>query len=220
MIKVMVRHWRKALAIVGVLLIVLAVAILGIDRHIANVARPFCYDSALSIPTNKVGLLLGTSKFTKRGNENQHYRNRIDAAAALFKVGKIEYILASGDNSRRSYDEPTQMKADLVALGVSADRVVLDYAGFRTLDSVVRAQKIFGQQKITIISQRFHNERAIYLAQSQGIEAVGFDAPDATAFYGFKTKLREKFARVSAFLDLHLWGRQPKFLGEPVSIGS
>jgi len=220
MIKGLTRHWRKALWIAGLFVIMLGVVMICIDRHIANVARPFCYDSTASIPTNKVGLLLGTSKFTKRGTENQHYRNRIDAAVALFKAGKIEYILASGDNSRRSYDEPTQMKADLVALGVPADHVVLDYAGFRTLDSVVRAQKIFGQQKITIISQRFHNERAIYLAHSQGIDAVGFDAPDATAFHGFKTKLREKFARVAAFLDLHLWGRQPKFLGEPVLIGS
>lgn len=220
MIKGLTRHWRTVLWSVGGLAIVLGAVTICIDRHIASLARLYCYDSTSLIPANKVGLLLGTSKFTKRGNENQHYRNRIDAAAGLFKAGKIEYILASGDNSRRSYDEPTQMKADLVAFGVPADRVVLDYAGFRTLDSIVRAQKIFGQQKITIISQRFHNERAIYLAQSQGIEAVGFDAPDATAFYGFKTKLREKFARVAAFLDLHLWSRQPKFLGEPVLIGN
>ena len=216
----MFQHWRKILLVMGLPLVAIGLMTLWIDCHIARVARPFCYDSAASIPANKVGLLLGTSKFTKRGNENQHYRNRIDAAAALFKSGKIEYLLASGDNSRRSYDEPTQMKADLVALGVPADRVVLDYAGFRTLDSIVRAQKIFGQQKITIISQRFHNERAIYLAQSQGMEAVGFNAPDATAFHGFRTKLREKFARVAAFLDLHVWGRQPKFLGAPVPIGA
>lgn len=211
---------RRLLWIGGLIVMLGIVAILGIGAHIAAVARPYCYDSVGALPANKVGLLLGTGKYTKRGNENQHYLYRIDAAEAAFKAGKVQYILASGDNSRRTYDEPSQMKADLVARGIPAERIVLDYAGFRTLDSVVRAKQIFGLSQMTIISQRFHNERAIYLARHQGIEAIGFDAADATAYNGFKTKMREKLARVAAFLDIHVWHRQPKFLGEPVVIGS
>lgn len=195
------------------------VIVLLIDRHVTSVGGPQCYETMDRLPYNKVGLLLGTSKFTKQRRENPHYIYRIDAAEKLFKAGKIEYILASGDNSKRAYDEPTQMKADLVMRGIPADRIVLDYAGFRTLDSVVRAQKIFQQEKFTIISQRFHNERAIYLAQSRGIQAVGFDAEDVAALEGLRTKLREKFARTAAFLDLNVWHRQPRFLGEPVMIG-
>lgn len=187
------------------------------NRIIRNSAKNKMYSSSAKIPHNKVGLLLGTSKYLSNGTINQYYQNRIDATLSLYKAGKIDFIIVSGDNSRKEYDEPTTIKNDLIACGVPADKIFLDYAGFRTLDSVVRCDKIFGQKSITIISQKFHNERALFIAKYKGIKAIGFNAKDVQKYYGFKTQLREKFARVKTMMDL-LFGKDPKFLGKKVEI--
>ena len=175
------------------------------------------YDSTADIPSNKVGLLLGTGKILSNGRINLYYKYRIDAVVQLFKAGKIEFILISGDNGHKNYDEPTTMKKDLVALGIPASKIYLDYAGFRTLDSVVRCKEIFGQQRITIVSQQFHNERAIFIAGKKGLDAVGYNARDVNARYGFKTRMREQLARVKVIIDL-VFGAQPKFLGKKIEI--
>lgn len=187
------------------------------NRIIRNSAKNKIYSSSAKIPHNKVGLLLGTSKYLSNGTVNQYYKNRIDATLSLYKAGKIDFIIVSGDNSRKEYDEPTTIKNDLIAGGVPAEKIFLDYAGFRTLDSVVRCDKIFGQKSITIISQKFHNERALFIAKYKGIKAIGFNAKDVQKYYGFKTLLREKFARVKTMMDL-LFGKDPKFLGKKVEI--
>lgn len=188
------------------------------DRMVSAQAS-FCYDSVDNIPKNKVGLLLGTSKFIKGGGINLYYHHRIQAAVNLYHSGKIEYILISGDNGTKNYDEPTTMKNDLIALGVPANKIYLDYAGFRTLDSVVRSKEIFEQTSITIISQPFHNHRAIYLANKFGINAIGFNAKDVSKKYGLKVMLREKLARSKMMIDL-LTRKKPKFYGEKVKIES
>ena len=175
------------------------------------------YSSIAAIPSNKVGLVLGTSKFNRNGYVNYYYKYRIDAALALYKAGKVTVFIVSGDNSVKDYDEPTQMKEDLMAGGVPESAIYLDYAGFRTLDSIVRASKIFGQKEFTIISQQFHNERAIFLAESYDLKVVAYNAKDVNVKYGFKTLVREKFARVKMLLDL-TFGIQPKFLGEEIAI--
>nr|WP_138433383.1 ElyC/SanA/YdcF family protein [Winogradskyella algicola] len=170
------------------------------------------YDSVNDIPKNKVGLLLGTGKYATSGTINLFYKYRIDAAVMLYKSGKIEYILVSGDNSRKDYNEPSDFKNDLIAKGIPEDKIFLDYAGFRTLDSVVRAKEIFGQTKFTIISQKFHNQRAIYIAKHFSIDAVGFNAKDV-----YNSHFREYLARSKASLDL-VFNVQPKFLGEKIVI--
>ena len=169
------------------------------------------------LPNEKVGLLLGTSKILKSGWKNLYFFNRIDAAEQLYKSGKIKYILISGDNSTKDYSEPEDMQAELLKRGIPADKIVLDFAGFRTLDSVVRAKEIFGQNSFIIISQKFHNERAVFLAQHYGIKAYGFNAKDVNKYFGFKTKVREYFARAKVFVDF-LLGVEPKFGGEKVEI--
>ena len=180
----------------------LLVLILGADYYVKSSTANQLYHSVEAIPKNKVGLLLGTVKYLANGNLNRYYKYRIEAAAALFHAGKVAIILVSGDNSREGYDEPTDMKDDLIKKGVPEDKIVLDYAGFRTLDSVVRSQKIFGQSKITVISQQFHNERAIFIAQHKSIEAIGFTARDVSMRAGLKVMLREKLARVKVLIDL------------------
>ena len=168
-------------------------------------------------PKNKVGLVLGAVKVTSSGHINSYYTHRINAAIELYNAGKIEYILISGDNSRKDYDEPTSFKTDLIAKGIPEDKIFLDYAGFRTLDSVVRAKAIFGQSEITIISQQFHNERAIYLARHRGINAIGYNAKNSYAHHRSATRFREYFARAKASMDV-LFNVEPKFLGEKIEI--
>lgn len=180
-------------------------------------AQEFISDDLAMLQPNHVGLLLGTSKNLKNGGPNDFFFYRIDAAVELYKSGKIKNILISGDNSKEDYDEPTDMKAELVKNGIPDSLIYLDFAGFRTLDAVVRARDIFGQNSFIVISQEFHNERAVYLARMFGIDAFGYNAKEVQAQKGFKTKLREFFARDKMFLDL-FFGVKPKFLGEKIII--
>jgi SanA protein len=143
---------------------------------------------------------------------------RMQAAADLFRQQKVDFLILSGDNSSRFYNEPAMMKACLARMGIPENRIYLDYAGLRTLDSVVRCQKIFGQSRFTIISQAFHNQRAIFIARHYGIGTVGYNAQDVEGSGGLKTELREVFARVKVFLDLYLLNKQPKYLGEKIEI--
>lgn len=170
------------------------------------------------LPKRHIGVLLGTSKYLVGGQRNLYYAFRLEAAAELYASGYVNYLLVSGDNATMQYNEPNTMMKDLVAAGVPKERIVLDYAGFRTLDSMVRAKEVFGQKQVLVISQRFHVERALFLAKAHGLDAVGYCAKDVSAYYGLKTRLREFFARIKVFFDLYITRKQPKFLGEPVVI--
>ncbi|WP_240042745.1 SanA/YdcF family protein [Maribacter aurantiacus] len=175
------------------------------------------YSNLTSIPKNKVGIILGTAKNIKGGGSNPYYEYRLKAIFSLFKAKKIEFILVSGDNGSIYYNEPTTIKNDLVSSGVPADKIFLDYAGFRTLDSMVRAKEVFGLDDVTVVSQKFHNERAIYIAHKNELNAIGFNAEDISLESGLKVQLREYFARVKVFIDLAL-NTRPKFSGDKIKI--
>ncbi len=209
---------KKAFYISGVLTLVNVALILISDTVITGFAKDKLFTDIDKIPQSKVGVVLGTSKYLKNGNINLYYQYRINATAELFHSGKIEFVLVSGDNRHRSYNEPQTFKNDLVKMGIPEEKIFLDYAGFRTLDSMVRAKAVFGQESITVISQKFHNERAIYLAEKRGLKAIGFNANDVNLRSGIKVKFREYLARVKMFSDL-LFSKQPKFLGEEIEIG-
>ena len=200
------------------ILIVLGILLTFWANHtIEYVTDDYVTSSINKLPKEKVGLVLGTSKSLKNGNKNPYFFYRIEAAEELFKSGKIDYIIVSGDNSSQYYNEPEDMQTELIARGIPKTKIFLDFAGLRTLDSVVRAKEIFGQNSYLIISQRFHNERAVFLAQKKGIEAYGYNAKDVNKKAGFKTSLREYFARVKVFWDL-FFGVDPKFSGSKVVI--
>lgn len=177
-----------------------------------------CYTSLSEIPESDVALVLGTAKYRKNGGRNLYYRYRMEAAVKLFKAGKVKAIICSGDNATRYYDEPSTMKADLVKMGIPASVIYLDFAGFRTLDSVIRSKEIFSQTRVTVVSQGFHNERALYIAHHKGIDAIGYNARDVTRSYGLKTQAREVLARVKTILDIHLLKTEPKFYGDRIRI--
>jgi SanA protein len=176
------------------------------------------YDDVTKVPAGKVALVFGTDDRVKGGRENLYFRYRIDAAEALWKAGKIRLILVSGDNSEKYYNEPEKMKQALIKRGIPKDRIVCDYAGLRTLDSVVRAKEIFGLNDMVFVSQRFHNERAAYLAKANGITYCGFNARDVVTRGGLKTKLREVAARVNMWLDVRVLGTKPKHLGDKIPL--
>lgn len=191
--------------------------ILVCNRVVASAAEGLVYDDIAVVPVNRAGLLLGTSPRLRTGKPNLYFNYRIDAAVRLYHSGRISRIIVSGDNRKRNYNEPLEMQKALLAMGVPDSVIVMDYAGLRTLDSVVRSKKVFGQDSITVISQRFHNERALYIARHHGIRAVGFNARDVSAYNGFRTNARELLARVKVFIDI-LTGKEPRHIGDPVKI--
>lgn len=201
-----------------------AVAVLAIgsvvlaDYACRCAARGRIHRSVDAVPGNDVALVLGTGKLTARGNPNLHFSRRIEAAAALYHAGKVNHLLVSGDNHVASYDEPTDMFEALAAAGVPTNAITCDYAGFRTLDSVVRANTVFGLNKFTIVTEEFHCPRALWIAQQRGLDAVAFAAPDLSIRWSARVKAREALARVWCAVDLYVLRRDPKFPGPPETL--
>lgn len=202
----------------SVLAAIALAAIFGCEWWIARAAKGRCFDEADQVPEAPVAVVLGASPRLADGRANLFFLPRLESAAALFKARRVKALIVSGDNGTRGYDEPTEMKRLLVQMGVPEARVVCDFAGFRTLDSVVRAKEVFGQTRVVFVSQRFHNERAIYLARAAGMEAHGLNAQDVSVAIAPKTFLRERLACVKAVLDVAVLGTQPKFLGEKIAV--
>jgi SanA protein len=211
------KKFKKLIYTLLVLLICSIVSIYYCNQQIVAISNGKLYNSTVDIPYKKTGLLLGTGKFLKNGNINPYYQYRINACVDLLKAKKIKYLVISGDNGNANYDEPTMMRNDLILEGIDSTIIYLDYAGFRTFDSMVRLKEIFGQTDVTIVSQQFHNERAIFIAEKEGINSIGFNAQDVPINVDFKVKTREKLARVKVFVD-YLLHTKPKFLGKKITI--
>ena len=209
---------KRLIPILLALFAILTIGVIFCNRAVIKTAEDKMYDDVSAIPFNRVGLLLGTSPKGRTGNPNVFYIRRIEACVALYQAGKIDRILVSGDNSRTTYDEPTCIKEDLIAAGVPDSVIYLDYAGFRTYDSMVRAKEVFGLTSFTIISQPFHNERALYIATRKGLDVVAFNALDVQLHrWQIRMTVREWLARTKAVLDVYTH-KQPHFLGEPITI--
>ncbi|MDH5655459.1 MAG: YdcF family protein [Spirochaetia bacterium] len=189
-----------------------------ISIYISDYSKQYLYSEIKDLPENRVGLVPGTAKYLKDGRNNRFYKYRIDAVVYLYQNRKIQYILVSGDNSTKYYNEPREIKNDLLKRGIPEKKIYLDYAGFRTLDTVIRARDVFQLKQYTFISQPFHNERAIFIGRNHGINIVGYNARDVNRFDGYKTRIREYFARAKAFLDVFILQTSPKFGGDQIQI--
>ncbi len=209
--------WRKAVLLLVLSFWLFVIVIWGSDAWVRHSASYRSHRTVEAVPVTPVALVLGCSPRVA-GSPNLFFEHRIAAAVALHRAGKVKVFIVSGDNGSHDYDEPTAMKVAMVTRGVPEAAIYCDYAGFRTLDSVVRAHSIFGQSRFTIVSQHFHNERAIFLARRHGLDAVGFDAQDVSRSLAPTTYLREYLARVQAVLDVTLLQTRPKFDGPPVVI--
>lgn len=201
------RFWKLLLG--GIILF--TATILLSNYWVTQQAEGKTFDNIVEVPDNPTGLVLGTSKRVRGGGENLYFKYRMEAAVELFKAGKIKFIIVSGDNSIMEYNETRDMKNSLIQMGIPEDKIVEDFAGFSTLDSVLRAKEVFGQDSLTIISQEFHNERAIFIGKNHDIYALGFNARDVPKRYGTVTVTREYFARVKAMLDVYILKSMPKF---------
>jgi SanA protein len=206
----------KLLCFFGVSILLI---IAGADVYTNSRANKHCHNQAADCRGGDVGLVLGCSKRFTRSEPSLYFKGRMETAAELWKSGKLRCIIVSGDNREKYYNEPRDMKEALVQLGVPAEKIVCDFAGLRTYDSVIRASRVFGAQQITIISQGFHVKRAVATARHLGIDAEGCCAPPipfnrATLLRQF---VRERAARVAMLFDL-LIGAEPRHMGNPVEL--
>jgi len=210
---------RKYILLVVVFLLGLIPCVVWISNAIVvHSTQAFHSAEVEKVPATKVCLVLGTSKELKNGRINLYFSKRIQACVKLWKAGKVKAFIVSGDNRKHSYNEAFDMRIALIREGIPDSVIHPDYAGLRTLDSVVRSKDVFGQDSIVIVSQEFHNQRALYIAQHRGVVAYGFDAEDVNTKYGFKTRIREYFARVKVLIDIHLTGKKPRHLGPTIQI--
>ena len=169
------------------------------------------YDSLSSHP---VALVLGTSHLLIGGAPNPFFNARMESAALLYDQGKIKHFIVSGDNRTRYYNEPAEMQKALMRLGVPSSAITLDYAGLRTLDSIVRSKEIFGQSEITIVTQAFHSYRALFISNYYGIDAIAFVSGGPNESEDEIVHWREYLARTKAILDLYILKTAPRHLGQ------
>lgn len=192
---------------VGIMAVICVAVMFVCNQLVVNNAKGKVFSEIDSIKFTKVGLLLGTTPQARIDRiTNYFFIYRIDAAEQLYKAGKIEKILISGDeNSLDGINEPKCMRDSLVARGVPAEAIILDGKGYRTINSVINANKVYGLKSLIIISQKFHSERAIYQVEHLGLDVENiqaYNAKDPKSRRAYLTKIREYFARVKMFLDL------------------
>jgi SanA protein len=209
---------KKFLVMGAVCAFVLAVAVTTCGVWVGHRATGRLYDDVARAPERKVALVLGTGRLAPDGGNNVYFDWRLDAAEKLFKAGKVKHLILSGDNRRKDYDEPTDMKNALIARGIPESAITLDYAGFRTLDSVIRCKEIFSQSDPIVVSQAFHNARALLIGDYYGMRLIGFNARNPGGVRRMKQCIRESAARTKAVLDLHVLHKKPHFLGEKIEL--
>ncbi|PHM48503.1 outer membrane permeability protein SanA [Xenorhabdus miraniensis] len=203
--------WKRLITGLVFIIAVMMLAAIMLDRWISWKTAPYIFDDLRQLPERQVGMVLGTSKYYKTGQYNQYYFYRIQGAVNAYNSGKVKYLLLSGDNAQHNYNEPITMRKDLLKAGIPASSIVMDFAGFRTLDSIVRTRKVFDTDDFTIITQRFHCERALFIAIHLGIEAQCYAVPSPKNM--MTIRFREIFARLGALTDLYILKREPRFLG-------
>jgi len=191
--------------------IVAMAVVIGMNGWVTGTARGRLHPpESLVMPAVPVGLVLGTSPRRPGGRVNLHFERRMEAAAALFLAGKVGVLVVSGARTGRYYDEPRDMRAALVARGVPESAIVMDAAGVRTLDSVVRIKKTYRVDRCAIISDAWHVPRALFIADRIGLDAVGVAAQPVPWRQSLKSRSREWMARVLVVLDLYVLGTQPE----------
>lgn len=195
------KYMLKFLKYAGIILLLAAITVLFCNVYINRSAAAFLFDDKEKLPENEYGLVLGTSKYLVAGGINDFFSGRTQTAAALFHAKKIKKLIVSGYVDHPYYNEPAQIQKELLKLGVPDTVILLDTAGYRTFSSVQNLLQQPWHGQVTIISQKFHNQRAVFLARKAGIDAVGFNVPDKHSGRVIKPYLREVLAKVLAFWE-------------------
>jgi len=210
---------RRVISLVFVAIALVFVFLISSNIWVWYATRERVYDKVDEVPQNDVALVLGTSRYTENGEDNPFFVYRIQTATLLYKKGKIKHIIVSGDNNTKYYNEPKEMRDALLDQGIPYRAITLDYAGFRTLDSIVRCKEIFGQNKILIITQKFHSYRAIFIGDFYDMETTAIAARNLPLSSSFKVEFRETLARSKAVLDLYVFQETPRIMGKKEIIG-
>lgn len=205
---------RHLLTCAKLFLLLVVLPVIVSELYTKILASGYCHDHVQDCPQGSVGLVLGCSKNLGKGRPNFYFTGRMQAAEQLWKSGRVSCLIVSGDNSSRYYNEPKDMKEALEQRGVPADRIVCDFGGLRTYDSVMRARDIFGVESITVVSQAEHAERAVAIARHLGMRAEGLNAPLApiSPMSKMRQSLRERAARLAMVLDF-IVDRKPTHMG-------
>lgn len=209
---------RKLTRIFLITLLLLILIVLASNIWVVKSTESRIVSDSRVLPDNRVALVLGTSHRTSQGNPNPFFFKRIETASRLYKEGRVKHFILSGDNSSRFYNEPLEMRKSLIRMGVPASAITLDYAGLRTLDSIVRSKEIFGQQELIIITQPFHSYRALFISNFYDINAVAMVAAEPDFNETPMVRMREYLARLKAVLDLYILKTSPRFLGQKEEI--
>lgn len=198
--------------------ILLILSFVKVNISIVTNAEDRIMNNAEELQAKETALLLGALVYPD-GRLGTVLQDRADSTLALYKAGKIDYILVSGDNGSIGYDEVNPTKKYLVANGVDPQRIYTDNAGFDTYDSIVRAQEIFGVENMVIVTNEFHLPRALYIADSIGIDAIGYKS-DIRVFDDINRRnaIRELFARIKSYVDIKT-SASPTLLGKQILIG-
>lgn len=211
-------NYKKMLVALCIGLAVAVTFALLSNRWVQRQATGQVFDQLSELPQRDIALVLGAGRYTTDHYLNPYFTYRMEAAAELYHAGKVKHLLLSGDNSRHGYNEPEDMKKALIARGVPADAITLDFAGFRTLDSVVRCKAVFQQRRVIIVSQAFHNARALAIANQKGLDAIAYNARTPSFHKHSNAPVRELLARSKAVLDLFVLRTQPKFYGPKIEL--
>lgn len=196
----MIRYFKAG----SVLLLLALLAVAACNVWVVRTSAPHIYTRIDSLPARPAGLVLGTSRRFVGGQENLFFKYRIEAAARLYRSGKVKSLIISGDNSSRYYNEPSDMKKALLRLGVPETALTLDYAGQNTLQSVVRCQRLYDQDSVIVVSQAFHGARAVFIARHYRLPFIAYAARNVPWRLSVRTLLREYLARPKAVFDMYV----------------
>lgn len=209
---------KQLLMLLGALLLLAVLLWVAGNLWVLSHSAPYIQSNVARCQSQRIGVVFGTSSWTRTGVRNPHFNARMHTAARLVRSGRVRHLLLSGDNRTQAYNEPRAMWHDLNKRGVAPDQLTMDFAGFSTFDTLARAQDVFQVDKAVLITQRWHLPRAIYIARARGMEVTGCVADDGAVAGEWRLRLRESLARVATLGDLYLWGREPYFLGPPEPI--
>ncbi|WP_235039697.1 SanA/YdcF family protein [Vreelandella profundi] len=209
---------KRLLMSLGALLLLAALLFIAGNLWVVTTTAAYIEQQPLQCRPDKVGIVFGTSHWTRSGVRNPHFHARMRTAAALIEQSQVEHLLLSGDNRTKAYNEPRAMWRDLHRRGVAAERLTMDFAGFSTYDTLARARDVFQLDKALLITQSWHLPRAVFIGRALGMDVTGCVADDPTAGVEWGLKVREWAARVATLGDLYIWNRQPYFLGSPEPI--
>lgn len=208
----------RSLSILVIFFCVGALLVLLLAQYVDSSTKLYRYQKVTDIPHHRVGMVFGAS--IRQGNLSPILQDRVDMAIQLYRAGKIEKLLMTGDNSTPNYDEVTAMQKYAVAHGIPEKDITLDYAGLSTYDSCYRAKQIFGLTDAVLVTQHYHMPRAVYSCRHLGIDAVGMEIQDWEKYPDLKepSLVREELATSKMLWNIHIAHPLPKLLGKSESI--